>query len=356
MRRVPRDTVSAPPRVFIYVLVDPRNDAVRYVGRTIDPKARLAEHVRERGTNRRKERWIEQLIGEGLTPLLIVVEECAPEVWRERERFWELAFRQRGHQLTNLRDCGDGPVPGASTPEFREKMRARLAEQRAHSDWASAKDYCGQRFGRLTAVERLPYRARTEADTRCYWRCRCNCGGEKAVQLYSLLSGATRSCGCLEREALANGIFRKHGRCYTREYKVWTGFRLTCENPSDKRYPFYGGRGITVCPEWRSFERFLADMGEAPTPAHVLGRIDKDGPYSPANCRWMTRRELMQNSRGTHWLTVNGVARSITEWAALIGLSPNALQGRLREGWEPAEAVTTPPLRHWRDRRKPDAQ
>jgi hypothetical protein len=337
---------------FIYALVDPRDGSIRYVGKTESPKRRLREHLRGDEPSPHKDHWLAQLRREGLVPELAVLEACALSEWKERERAWEIYLRGEGESLTNLRECGDGPVGYCSSPAFREKMRAVLAKQRASSDWASARDYTGQRFGRLTAVEKRPYCARTQTDRRCHWRCRCDCGAEKTVQLYSLLQGATQSCGCLGREALASGMFRKHGHCYTREYKIWTGLRMVCDNPGHKHYAYYGGRGIKVCGRWQAFEQFLADVGESPTPKHLLGRVDKTGHYEPSNCRWMTRSELMTNSRGCHQLTIDGVTRSLTEWAQHAGVSPSALAGRLRDGWDPAEAVGTPALRHWRDRKK----
>jgi hypothetical protein len=70
-----------------------------------------------------------------------------------------------------------------------------------------------------------------------------------------------------------------------------------CRNPRNARYKDYGGRGITVCEAWRSFEAFLADMGRRPSPAHSLDRRENDGNYEPGNCRWATPEEQANNRR-----------------------------------------------------------
>jgi hypothetical protein len=128
----------------------------------------------------------------------------------------------------------------------------------------------------------------------------------------------------------------------TPEYQTWQGMRGRCNRPSNAVYRYYGGRGITVCPEWDSFEQFLADMGPRPGPEYELDRKDNDGPYAAWNCRWATHTEQMNNFSLNHFIEWNGERHTIAEWARKIGLTRNALQNRIVvRGWSVERALTT---------------
>ena len=155
----------------------------------------------------------------------------------------------------------------------------------------------GERYGRLVVVEQVGMKWRQRA-----WRCRCDCGEEVVRSTQALRRrGGVKSCGCVSRDAggkrLAE-VSTTHGRSGSPTYRTWCAMRTRCTNPSQACWPNYGGRGITVCDRWRSFEAFLQDMGERPEWADGgIDRIDPDGDYEPGNCRWATRSTQRRNQR-----------------------------------------------------------
>lgn len=203
-------------------------------------------------------------------------------------------------------------------------------------------DLAGQRFGRLTVIERAP-NLRPKV-TR--WLCRCDCGTEISVVSRYLITGDTRSCGCLKIEQLQERL-TKHGSARkgkkTAEYNTLRVMMDRCHNPVSTSYPRYGGRGIFVCDRWReSFENFLADMGPRPSPEHSIDRIDNDGPYSPDNCRWATDVEQANNKRNNHRLEYAGRKQTIAEWARELGMSDRVIRSRIRYGWSDERILTEP--------------
>lgn len=118
--------------------------------------------------------------------------------------------------------------------------------------------------------------------------------------------------------------------------------RTRCNNARNHKFPDYGGRGIKVCARWDSFEAFLADMGQRPTPRHTIERIDNDGDYTPENCRWATAAEQARNRRSTKPVTINGETRLLTEWFEVAAVSPVGFYDRIRRGWSVEKALFTP--------------
>lgn len=120
--------------------------------------------------------------------------------------------------------------------------------------------------------------------------------------------------------------------------------RARCLNPDHPAFPDYGGRGIAICDRWRdSFEAFLADMGERPSPSHSIDRHpDNDGPYEPGNVRWATDAEQAINRRNVRTVEVEGETVPLIEAAARIGLSKNTVHQRLFKGWSVERILATP--------------
>lgn len=229
-----------------------------------------------------------------------------------------------------------------------------------------------QRFGFWTVVDGIV----TPKSDGYRLLCRCDCGTTKMIMKKPLLGGTTKSCGCrgiypgavvsghvvLERNGREltlrcthNQIFKsrydrggirmqtcpcdrdfakhaKHGESVhaTRsvEYNAWRLMRQRCNDPKNKHYKHYGGRGIKICDRWNSYEAFIEDMGRRPSKKHSLDRIDVNGNYEPNNCRWATVVTQARNRRDAIYLTFHGETLHLKEWANRLNLTASCLYQR----------------------------
>lgn len=142
---------------------------------------------------------------------------------------------------------------------------------------------------------------------------------------------------------------RNHGQSETDTYKIWQGISKRCYNKNSQNYHLYGGRGIGVAERWLDYEKFLADMGERPSKEHTIERINHSGHYEPKNCRWATKLEQARNKRNNRIITVNGEARCLAEWIAVLGVSESTIKDRIYKlGWSEESAITKPVAnRNW---------
>lgn len=188
----------------------------------------------------------------------------------------------------------------------------------------------GSTFGRLTVVSLSGYH-----NGQARWLCRCECGNERINGSANLRNGRVVSCGCFSRERIGIAATR-HGYFGTPTYNSWAGMKGRCNNPRNHKYPDYGGRGISVCERWmKSFENFLKDMGEKPF-GKTIDRINNNGNYEPANCRWSTPKQQVDNRRPSKTIArfaINGFFGSIPEIADRHFVSKSWLSQKVhREG------------------------
>lgn len=202
----------------------------------------------------------------------------------------------------------------------------------------------GQRFGRLLVLEQA---GRTKKGG-ILWKCLCDCGNQTNVEGYRLKNGHTQSCGCYHKEQTLKAV-TKHGdnRRGKREplYDRWQAMISRCYQPKFIEYELYGGRGISVCDEWRksyvSFRDWALKNGF--NRSLSLDRIDTNGNYSPENCRWITRKEQNNNKRNNHRVLFRGEMLSISQISDVTGLPYETIKCRIKRGWE-GESLAKPPM------------
>lgn len=206
-------------------------------------------------------------------------------------------------------------------------------------------DLTGQRFGRLTVLER----AKNDKLGRARWLCRCDCGKEKIVSGTNLRSGQTRSCGCLSKEmSVKNGLKSrigerslKHGDFGSKLYGVWAGMKRRCQNPNTTYYKDYGGRGIKVCNEWQNYEAFKEWALESGYKEGLtIERIDVNGNYCPNNCKWIPLSAQNANKRNTIYIKYKGKLFTIKETAQITGFKERTIKGRYERGWDSEKIFT----------------
>jgi hypothetical protein len=202
-------------------------------------------------------------------------------------------------------------------------------------------DRTGQKSGILTVESYSHFDGRFHQ-----WNVVCECGTRKLKSSAMLSKWKGRSCGRLtkqiQREArTTHGQSSGHGRSGTLSYRSWSSMHDRCQQSSRKDWMQYGGRGISVCVQWATFEAFFADMGEAPEGMSLDRFPDQDGNYEPGNCRWATAKEQANNRRNNRSVTYGGETMNVGQWADKLGIYPDTMQKRLSSGMS-QERMFTP--------------
>ena len=202
------------------------------------------------------------------------------------------------------------------------------------------KNYDGMRYENYVVLRR----DHVDENGRWWFVCKCDCG--KEFMLRNMNFGHVKSCGCL-----LGGYNTKHGERYSRLYRVWAGMKSRCHNQNCAEYKDYGGRGITICPEWEKYEAFRDwanqngfDPNKSGTECSI-DRIDVNGNYEPSNCRWVDDVAQANNRRSSKTITYNNETHTIAEWAKMVGINNVTLWGRLHRGWSIEDALTIKPER-----------
>jgi hypothetical protein len=189
---------------------------------------------------------------------------------------------------------------------------------------SAQKNFPGNKHNMLTLVECVE-----KARGGHKWLVRCDCGTEKVISVRDVVSGHTKSCGCMTAAwRSANSGMATHRMTDTREYKSWCHMLSRCFSEKNPKYEYYGGRGITVCDAWAmSFAAFYEHMGSCPT-GYTLDRIDCDGNYDPGNCRWADGKTQAQNRRFIKSVTVFGREMPVVEAERALDLGYGSIRNK----------------------------
>lgn len=200
-------------------------------------------------------------------------------------------------------------------------------------------DLTGRHFGYWKVIKRC---GNTKGG-KPTWLCECKCGTNKIIRGDILKNGGSKSCGCMTKK-LQDEKRVTHGKTGTRLYKIWNQMIQRTTNSKVRDYKYYGGRGITICKDWKeSFEVFHKWANENGYAENLtIDRIDNSKGYQPDNCRWTTRKEQSNNTRYNHYLTYHGKTKTITDWAKDTGIKRCVLYERINKlGWDAQKALTT---------------
>lgn len=176
-------------------------------------------------------------------------------------------------------------------------------------------DYSNMKFGRWTLLKP------SKKEGKFTWICRCDCGTVREVYEDTILSGASKSCGCYKKELLSCRE-TTHSMTHTRIYNIYHNMLQRCYNSNNNRYKDYGGRGITICESWMCENGFMNFYQWAINNGYkenlTIDRINRDGNYEPANCRWVTKKEQDCNKRNNIFFEFCGIKKCLKEWVTLM--------------------------------------
>lgn len=207
------------------------------------------------------------------------------------------------------------------------------------------KELFGKKFIRLTVLQKFKI-----IKSHIYLWCQCRCKTKKWIRMEHLIKHKIKSCGCLKYDTKST---LTHGMTKSSEYKIWAGMKRRCNNPHEKSYHRYGGRGIKVCQRWSAFEPFYADMGKRPSDKLQIERKNNNIGYTcgkcfeckenawPSNCCWTDVVEQALNKSNNRFVAYKDRIQTLKEWSIELGISYSTLQTRLK-CWSIDKAFSEP--------------
>lgn len=195
----------------------------------------------------------------------------------------------------------------------------------------------GEKYNRLTVISEY------KKGNRIIRQCICDCGNIANTTRHQLISGHTKSCGCLQKEIVRKNVY-KHGYSNTRLQRIFSKMKRRCYNDHEPAYKYYGAKGIKICDEWLNNPELFYNwaMNNGYSDKLTIDRINVYGNYAPDNCRWATIQEQALNRTDNLIYEYNGKRQTEKEWAEEYGLNRNTLHNRIKRGWDIEKALTYP--------------
>jgi transcriptional regulator with XRE-family HTH domain len=204
----------------------------------------------------------------------------------------------------------------------------------------------GNRYGMLIVTKY----SGTRGANHKYWECKCDCGNETVARGSHLIAGNVKSCGCIRGEWMKQNS-SQNGLSRSRIYNIWRSMLKRCYLPTNPSYIHYGGRGISVCDEWKnnfqSFYKWSIENGYKEK--LTIDRIDVNGNYEPSNCRWATPKQQANNRTNTTLITLNGETHSASEWSEILKIPRVTIKNRLRKGMNIEKVLSVQTLKKRRE-------
>lgn len=185
-----------------------------------------------------------------------------------------------------------------------------------------------------------------------YYICECDCGNIKSVNIYHLLDGSSKSCGCIQREKNSlrmKKLNTKHNLSKIKLYSVWHSILSRCYNKKNISYKHYGMKGVIVCDEWKNFINFynwsikngyIENENTKTRNKITIDRINSNGNYEPNNCRWVNNYIQNNNKSNNKFYTYKNKTLTLYEWSRILGINRVTLYDRLKAGYSIEKAFT----------------